>query len=272
MFGLDKMNKTITLFDMDGTLTEPRKEFDKSLLRVLSELSSISDIGIVSGSDYNYISEQLHFLMYKTSLRYKLQLFPCNGTKHYTPPEHSDDDFELKYEVNMQEQVGEETFQELIGLILKQQVSYSSKLPCLSGHFVDYRGSMINWCPIGRNASQKQREQFVQWDTSFNFRDHAMNYFNGFPFLLENNIQVKLGGDTSFDIYPAGWDKTYCLNHLSEYDNIYFVGDRCGVGGNDKELFDKLQPDKSFATTGPENTASIINFLISNVTQDGVNE
>ena len=26
-----------------------------------------------------------------------------------------------------------------------------------------------------------------------------------------NNVTVKLGGDTSFDIYPKGWDKSYCL-------------------------------------------------------------
>ncbi len=264
MFELND-RKTITLFDMDGTLTEPRQVFDEGLAPVLYKLSEISDIGIVSGSDYNYISEQMRFLMQKTSMRYQTHLFPCNGTKHYTPPEHSDDDFTLKYEVDMQEEIGPDSFQMLMKLILKQQVAYSSKLPCLSGHFVDYRGSMINWCPIGRNANQEQREAFVRWDTSFNFRSVEMLYLSNFNLLSKNDIQVKLGGDTSFDIYPKGWDKTYCLRHLKNYEDVYFVGDRCGTGGNDKELYDKLQPDKSFSTTGPNNTKKIINSIISQI-------
>lgn len=261
MFNSNK--KIITLFDMDGTLTEARKPFDRELFPVLSKLANVSDIGIVSGSDYNYIVEQMHFLMYSTSLRYMIHIFPCNGTKHYTPPEHSDDDFTLTYEVNMQEEIGDQCFKGLMRLILEQQISYASKLPCLSGHFVDYRNSMINWCPIGRNASQQQREQFVQWDASYNFRHFAMAYLSNLNLLSDNNIEVKLGGDTSFDIYPKGWDKTYCLQHLKNYDKIYFIGDRCGEGGNDKELYDRLQPDNSFATAGPDNTASIVSQLAS---------
>ena len=47
---------------MDGTLTEARKPFDRDLFPVLSKLANVSDIGIVSGSDYEYIKEQMHFL------------------------------------------------------------------------------------------------------------------------------------------------------------------------------------------------------------------
>ena len=36
--------------------------------------------------------------------RYMTHVFPCNGTKHYTP-EHSDDNFTLEYEVNMQREI-----------------------------------------------------------------------------------------------------------------------------------------------------------------------
>ena len=261
MFNLNK--KTITLFDMDGTLTEARKPFDRDLFPVLSKLANVSDIGIVSGSDYNYIVEQMHFLMYKTSLRYTTHIFPCNGTKHYTPPEHSDDDFTLKYEVNMRDEIGVDCFRDLMRLILKQQVAHAKNLPCLSGHFVDYRGSMINWCPIGRNASQQQREEFIQWDASYNFRGIEVMYLSNFGTMVDSDIQIKLGGDTSFDIYPKGWDKTYCLRHLDQYDKIYFVGDRCGQGGNDKELYEQLQPNRSFATSGPENTKNIIENLTS---------
>ncbi len=256
------MKNIITLFDMDGTLTEPRKAYDNKLDACLSNLSLVSDIGIVSGSDYKYITEQMHHFLRKTCMRYCTQLFPCNGTKHYTPPVFSSDEFELKSEADMKEVMGADCFYELVTLLLREQVKHMTSLPSLTGHFIDYRGSMINWCPIGRNADHQQREAFVQWDTTYSFRGIELVYLSNLKRMKELDLVVKLGGDTSFDIYPNGWDKTYCLQHLSEYDQIWFVGDRCGAGGNDKELYDHLGPSRAFATKSPANTVTIINEVI----------
>jgi len=50
----------------------------------------------------------------------------------------------------------------------------------------------------------------------------------------------------SFDVFPTGWDKTYCLRHLEndktlpggvEYTTIHFFGDKTHLGGNDYEIF-----------------------------------
>ena len=251
------MKSIITLFDMDGTLTEPRRSYERKLDAVLSELSTISDIGIVSGSDYKYIKEQMRHFLTNTCMRYDTHVFPCNGTKHYTPPDLSSDTFTLKYEVDMREEMGSDCYYELVSILLREQAKHMSSLPSLTGHFVDCRGSMINWCPIGRNADQQQREAFVQWDTSFNFRSIELLYLANLQRINELGLTVKLGGDTSFDIFPTGWDKTYCLRHLTDYEEIWFVGDRCGVGGNDKELYDHLGA-KAFQTKSPNNTISII--------------
>ena len=32
------------------------------------------------------------------------------------------------------------------------------------------------------------------------------------------DVDIKLGGETSFDIYPKGWDKTYCLKNFKNSD------------------------------------------------------
>ena len=89
----------------------------------------------------------------------------------------------------MWSEIGEESFRDLMNFILKRQSSYASDLPCLSGHFVDYRGSMINWCPIGRNANQKQREAFVQWDTSLDFRNMEIMVMNNLKLFKDNNSE-----------------------------------------------------------------------------------
>ena len=48
---------------MDGTLTPPRKELDSDLIPALRELAKISEIGIVTGSDHNYVLQQMGLLM-----------------------------------------------------------------------------------------------------------------------------------------------------------------------------------------------------------------
>ena len=45
----------IILFDMDGTLTYPRKPFDQALTPSLINLAQYADIGIVTGSDLDYV-------------------------------------------------------------------------------------------------------------------------------------------------------------------------------------------------------------------------
>jgi phosphomannomutase len=80
----------------------------------------------------------------------------------------------------------------------------------------------------------------------------------------ELDITVALGGSTSFDIYPNGWDKTYVLRHLEEFKNVYFVGDRCKDGGNDKALYDVLRKtNTSFETESPKQTMEIIENIIN---------
>ncbi|KAG2356302.1 eukaryotic phosphomannomutase [Suillus spraguei] len=43
----------------------------------------------------------------------------------------------------------------------------------------------------------------------------------------------------SFDVFPHGWDKTYCLRHVEKdnFEEIHFLGDKTSKGGNDYEIF-----------------------------------
>jgi len=47
------------------------------------------------------------------------------------------------------------------------------------------------------------------------------------------DLVYAIGGQISFDVYPQGWDKTYCLRYLKDYEQIYFFGDKTCPGGND---------------------------------------
>ena len=97
--------RKIVLFDMDGTLTPPRKELDRDLIPALRELAKISEIGIVTGSDHNYVLQQMGLLMENSEIRYKLHILPCNGTKYYPPPQDASHKHELIFEKNMREEL-----------------------------------------------------------------------------------------------------------------------------------------------------------------------
>ena len=52
----------------------------------------------------------------------------------------------------------------------------------------------------------------------------------------EYNLRFTKGGIKSFDVFPVGWDKTYCLQFIKGYDNIIFFGDNTYPGGADYDL------------------------------------
>ena len=67
-------------------------------------------------------------------------------------------------------------------------------------------------------------------------------------------LQFSIGGQISFDVFPKGWDKTYCLQHIPEnISEIHFFGDKTYPGGNDHEIFssDKVA---GHTVTNPEDT------------------
>ena len=261
------MNKTIVMFDMDGTLTAPRDFFNEGLLgQHLYNLTNTGvHIGIITGSDEDYLRQQMGSFIQSSSSRYKIHLLPCNGTKYLKPPEFANQDYKLIHEVSMEQELGTKKYRELICELVYSQVDMCLTGAPLTGHFINCRGSTINWCPIGRNANKQQREEFIKLDNETKIRSRVLSELRAMLKLKEinNKVTIKLGGDTSFDIYPTGWDKTYGLKHFNGWD-VWFVGDRCYPNGNDYEIYEACI-GQSYITDGPEHTQEIIDSIIRGI-------
>ena len=52
------------------------------------------------------------------------------------------------------------------------------------------------------------------------------------------DLTFSVGGQISFDVFPKGWDKTYCLKFITEFKEVHFFGDKTYKGGNDHEIFE----------------------------------
>ena len=130
--------------------------------------------------------------------------------------------------------MGEKKLKILINASLKYMANLD--IPVKRGTFVEFRNGMINLCPVGRSCSQVEREQFYQFDKEHNIRVNMVKHLQ--EELKELNLTFSIGGQISIDVFPEGWDKTYCLQFIEDkYDKIYFFGDKTYPGGNDYEIY-----------------------------------
>ena len=262
---MENLKNCLVLFDVDGTLTEPRQRINKGMLTSLRELSFNTEIGLLTGSGLDYIKEQLWPLLADPELSLNCHILPCNGIEYYIPNPESPGNFIEIHKNSMWHKLGFEKFQFVMKTIMKLQAQIAESdydIP-FTGHHIQNRDSTLNWSPIGRNAENGDRKQFIAMDKIYGIRKGALHKFR--QIMLHHGIHdvtIKLGGDTSFDIYPQGWDKRYALKHFPETDwDVFFVGDRCNPDGNDYEIYEHLSPlGRSFETGGPEETIEIIDI------------
>ena len=264
------MKKKIVLFDMDGTLTPARKPIKWDMVKMLSRLSEIADIGIVTGSGLDYLQEQCQLLWSEVGSvkSFHINLLPCNGTQMYRFWDYK---WRPISKVDMRTEIGDKSYTQLLTYIIEEQrkllKAVNIPLP-FSGNFISYRQSLLNWCPIGRDANNKDRVAFQEFDKKHDYRVKAKKRLDkklkkeNIVGMTVKGIEIALGGQTSLDIFPTGWNKTYSLQHFENRD-IWFIGDRCDKGGNDQAIYEALsESGKAFKTTGPTQTMNIIEHTI----------
>ncbi|NXL96265.1 PMM1 Phosphomannomutase, partial [Alectura lathami] len=111
-------------------------------------------------------------------------------------------------------------------------------LPTHRGTFIEFRNGMLNISPIGRSCTPEERIEFSELDKKERIREKFVaalkREFAG------KGLRFSRGGMISFDVFPEGWDKRYCLDVLDDdrFDTIHFFGNETTPGGNDYEIYD----------------------------------
>ena len=217
-------SKILVLFDVDGTLTPARQKVSEKMRNFLEKLKDKVDVGIVGGSDLKKQKEQ----MGENIINEVKYSFSENGLVAYK-------DGKLIGTTYLKDYLGEVNLKRIINFCL----NYISKLdiPIKRGTFIEYRSGMLNISPIGRNCSHEERNEFEKYDLKNNIRKDFVKVLK--EEFKDLNLTYSIGGQISFDLFPNGWDKTYCLRYLEneDYDKIYFFGDKTYEGGNDYEIF-----------------------------------
>ncbi|XP_037110898.1 phosphomannomutase 2 isoform X1 [Syngnathus acus] len=222
-------SNTLCLFDVDGTLTAARQVENASpvteeIAAFIEKLKTRVRVGVVGGSDLSKIKEQLgNDVIQKVDY-----VFAENGLVAYK-------EGQLLSIQSIQAHMGEELLQEFINFCL----NYLSKikLPKKRGTFIEFRNGMLNVSPIGRSCSVEERKEFFELDQREKIREKFVSIlkeqFKG------KGLSFSIGGQISFDVFPVGWDKRYCLGLIEKdnYSTIHFFGDKTKPGGNDYEIY-----------------------------------
>jgi len=253
-----KTGKTMCLFDVDMTLTNYRQKITQEMEQFLEELKEKVTVGLVGGSDLGKIAEQMvrsgensSQLIYNMIHKYDY-VFAENGLVAYKKGSLLAKESILKF-------IGEEKLQKFINYCLL----YMSELtiPAKRGNFIEFRNGLINVCPVGRSCSQRERDEFAAYDKVHKVREKFIEALND-KFGEELDLVFSIGGQISFDVFPKGWDKTFCLRYIEDegFEKIYFFGDKTFPGGNDYEIYTDPRTI-GYSVTSPEHTKQIVSQL-----------
>lgn len=235
--------RSIFLFDVDGTLTEPREEMTTRFANLFATLLNREIVYLVSGSDIAKIREQVPSHL----------LEKCAGIFASSANEFWISDV-VQYENVYVPSPG-------ITRFLVSTLS-SSKYDTKTGNHIEHRPGMINFSIVGRKATKEQRKAYNKWDNESHERKKlAVRLMAEHP-----ELDVKVGGEISIDIYPKGLDKAQAVQYLrEEYGQcqIVFFGDRTDEDGNDYSvLAEMVQTDIVHAVENCEDTYEILkNYL-----------
>ena len=244
------------VFDLDGTLTDPRSKMSLDFKTLFSKaVDRGMSVYIATGSDIDYVKEQCPDI-----LDLDINYYCCNGAKQY---KLLNGEISLYKEKSITDVISEKSLEKILLLIKNKQRIFEKEYKNITSNFIDKRGSMINWCPIGRDSNDKFRKYFVAFDKKNNYRDRVVKYFKQM-FISDRslkNMTIKKGGQTSFDIYPKGWDKSQIFKDIDRNKTIFW-GDKCDQDGNDWEIYSLLHESRRHFVSSPQETFDILEKML----------
>lgn len=208
------------IFDMDGTLTPPRRKIDTEFSALFKEFCKHRKVIILTSADKNRTIEQLGEDVYNLAVR----VYTCMGNELWIDNTlvRREEDFELPDYM-------------LYWLTGKQK---SSKFVLRTGKHLEYRTGVFNFSILGRNATLKERMLYRKWDQDTAERIQLVEDFNK---CFSHSYIATIGGETGIDITLKNKDKSQIMKEFSKHDRLTFFGDETGKYGGDQQIADGIR-------------------------------
>jgi HAD superfamily hydrolase (TIGR01484 family) len=207
-------------FDLDGTLTQHKTKLSEEHRAVLTALSKRYKLIMAGAGQCRRIFEQMDHFPIDIIGNYGMQYARYN-------PEH--DDLDMIYDI--QEKCDREDTERKV-TYLREKHGFTE----FRGESVEYHVSgCITFAILGTKAIQEDK-------LSFDPDRSKRRAFYGEVIDLFPDYNVFVGGSSSFDMAPKPYNKYYALAKYCEengisHDEVVFVGDDYGLGGNDESVY-----------------------------------
>ncbi len=235
-------NKICYIFDVDGTLTEPRQQMTTEFAKEFRVWSEDKQCIIATGSDFVKTKQQVP----QDILSLFKYTFCCMANEVRDPNENVVEKSDFTIPIELEDSLA--------------NFLMWTKFPYKCGNHIEFRTGMINFSIVGRNATMEQRKEYNKWDNLNGERKHIADFINNnFP-----TLEASIGGSISVDIIEQGCDKGQVVHYLENagVTKVVFVGDRCFPGGNDYGIIRELKKsDLAFEwynVSGPDDTLGLI--------------
>lgn len=246
----------LVAFDLDDTLAPSKSPIPAAIADALRRLLDVAEVCVISGGQWQQFRDQvLAHLDAEGPQLDRLHLMPTCGTRYIR---WDGDEWAQVYAQPLDEQERIDVARELERVA--RELGLWEAEPW--GDIIEDRGTQITFSALGQRAPLEAKRA---WDPDGTKRLAIVREME--PLFPE--LEIRSGGSTSVDITRRGIDKAYGMLRLGEQTGIalgemVFVGDRLDPDGNDYPV--KKLGVECIAVTGPEETAEVIDDLISRVT------
>jgi phosphomannomutase len=218
----------IYLFDVDGTLTSARSRIDEHFKEFFINWCKDKEVYIVSGGSFVRLIDQLG----TDVIDLTQGVFSCMGNVFYQKREQINssgaDEWEIIYENKFV--APKNLYRSLNSYVTKS--NYHTK----TGAHHEVRVGMLNFSIVGRNATERQRKEYADYDAEHGERERIAAALKK----KYTKMDFVIGGAVSMDVFNKGNDKSQVIPRYFaeaiEHNQIHFVGDRISFPGNDHSL------------------------------------
>ena len=217
---MDVSKIKLVAFDLDGTLTQHKTPLSEEHKRVLDALGKKYKLLMAGAGMCHRIFNQMN--------HYPIDIMGNYGLQY---AEYNPETQELEIKANVVKPCDRDSVDKRV-TALREKYGYTE----FTGENVEFHASGCVTIPLlGTKAKQEDKLAFDPDRTKRRaIYEEVKELFSDFI--------VFVGGSSSFDMTPAPYNKAYalaqyCEAHGISHDEVVYVGDDYGPGGNDESVY-----------------------------------
>ena len=255
------LQKSLIVFDLDGTLTPTKSPLEPEMSRALAALLAEKKVAVIGGGSYKQFRKQfLGNLNCPPVLLENLFLFPTTATAFYRYRKGWKNVYAHFLSGSQKKKIRKavaDAFRE--AQYIPPKKTY--------GKTLEDRESQMSYSFLGQDVVAQLGKKGVRMKEEWTRKNTPLKL--NIARLLQKRLpelEVHAAGFTTIDITRPGIDKAYGVRQIEKYLHIpvkdmVFIGDALYPGGNDAAA--KKTGIQTMAVSGPSDTIKIIKRILS---------